>query len=108
MLMESMNAAPRPWTLLPPSGGVPAGGGAFDPASCGEGILGFFGSSGKRSSAMIYMAIIRAFWAHRSTASGAKKLDFSLFFGPFFRRQPLALSCNPIRCVYALTHPAES
>ena len=44
MLMESMKAAPRPWTLLPPSGGVPAGGGALEAASCGEG--GVRGSSG--------------------------------------------------------------
>src|ERR1700754_2575756 len=48
-----MNAAPRPWTVEP-SGGDPAGGGLFEFASWGEGALGFFGSCGNRSSAMVY------------------------------------------------------
>src|ERR1035438_4966508 len=61
MLTGIMNAAPRPWTLLPPggtSGGDPAGGGLLELASCEE---GFCGSSGKRSSAMIYVLIIGFF-----------------------------------------------
>src|ERR1017187_9276730 len=61
MLTGSMKAAPRPWTLEGLSGGAPAGGGVLELASCGEGSEGFWGSSGKSSSAMIYMAIIGFF-----------------------------------------------
>ena len=42
-------------------GGDQAGGGLLEFASCGEGIEGLFGSSGKRSSAMIYVSIIGFF-----------------------------------------------
>src|ERR1700738_4486451 len=86
MLMESMNAAPRPWTLLPPpSGGVPAGGGELEPASCGEGTSGFSGllgpSWGKRSSAMIYLSIIRLPEGFRGGAEGYEMVPVALGTG---------------------------
>ena len=59
MLTGIMNAAPRPCTVLAGgSSGGGAGGGLLELASCGE---GFLGSSGKRSSAMIYVLIIGFF-----------------------------------------------
>src|SRR6185437_6263178 len=72
MLTGTRKAAPGPRTveLGGPSGGVPAGGGLLEFASCGE---GFWGSSGKSSSAMIYGSIIGAFKADLGRAGSAEK-----------------------------------
>ena len=52
-------AAPRPWTLSPggPSGGLPAGGGLLELASCGEGIV--FGVFREEFVSHVYSSIIK-------------------------------------------------